>query len=405
MKPTLWSFAAVAWLVMVVVFAPVAAAQVLTGLDVLERQGFESLRGRRVGIITNHTGLNRNGKHLVELLVRAPGVTVVKLFSPEHGLYGLKDEHIGDGVDERTGLPVFSLYGKVRTPTPEMLADIDTLVFDIQDVGARYYTYVATMGNCMKAAAGARVRFVVLDRPNPVTGLIVDGPNPDPEHVGKFTCFGPYPVSHGMTVGELARLFNAEYGINCDLQVVPMEGWHRKMWWDETGAKWVNPSPNLRSPTQALLYLAVGLMEASNVSVGRGTDFPFECFGAPWVDSQQLADALNSRRLPGLRFEPFDFTPTNTPHKIHRDVPCGGVRVIVTDRNAVRPVLSGLTMAWTLERLYEKDYNYDGTLNLLMNKSVRDAVKALPDPSPAAELWREDVERFKALREPYLLYR
>ncbi len=381
-----------------------ASAQVLTGLDVLQQDEFKALAGRRVGIITNHTGVSRDGTHLIQLLTGARGVTVVRLFSPEHGLYGEKDEHIGDGVDAKSGLPIVSLYGKVRTPTPEMLADLDTLVFDMQDVGARYYTYIATMGNCMKAAAGSGVRFVVLDRPNPVTGLIVDGPNPDAEHIGKFTCFGPFPVSHGMTIGELAQLFNKEYGIGCDLQVVKMQGWKREMWWDETGVKWVNPSPNLRSPTQALLYLSIGLMEASNVSVGRGTNLPFECFGAPWIKASELAAALNEQNLPGLEFSPIEFTPTNTPHKIHRDVRCEGVRVTVTDRNAVKPVLSGIIMAWTLERLYENEYNYDAMLNLMMNKGVRDEVKKMSDPRTAEALWRDDVDAFKALRQGYLIY-
>ncbi len=390
--------------VILLLLAHAAHAQVLTGLDVLEAQQFKPLAGRRVGVITNHTGVNREGKHLIQLLTSAAGVMVVKLFSPEHGLYGEKDEKVGDGVDAKSGLPVFSLYGKVRTPTPQMLADIDALVFDMQDVGARYYTYIATMGNCMKAAAAAKVRFVVLDRPNPVTGLIVDGPNPDAEHVGKFTCFGPFPVSHGMTIGELATLFNSEYGIGCDLQVIKMQGWNRRMWWDDTGVKWINPSPNLRSPTQALLYLSIGMMEASNVSVGRGTDFPFECFGAPWADSTKLAEALSQQNLPGLKFEPFDFTPTNTPHKIHLDQLCHGVKVTVTDRNAVKPVLSGLIMAWTLERLYERDYNYDAMLNLMMNQHVRDEVKKMPDPHAAEGLWKDDVAAFRRLREKYLLY-
>jgi len=390
--------------VILLLLAHAAHAQVLTGLDVLEAQQFKPLAGRRVGVITNHTGVNREGKHLIQLLTSAAGVMVVKLFSPEHGLYGEKDEKVGDGVDAKSGLPVFSLYGKVRTPTPQMLADIDALVFDMQDVGARYYTYIATMGNCMKAAAAAKVRFVVLDRPNPVTGLIVDGPNPDAEHVGKFTCFGPFPVSHGMTIGELATLFNSEYGIGCDLQVIKMQGWNRRMWWDDTGVKWINPSPNLRSPTQALLYLSIGMMEASNVSVGRGTDFPFECFGAPWADSTKLAEALSQQNLPGLSFAPFDFTPTNTPHKIHLDQLCHGVKVTVTDRNAVKPVLSGLIMAWTLERLYERDYNYDAMLNLMMNQHVRDEVKKMPDPHAAEGLWKDDVAAFRRLREKYLLY-
>jgi uncharacterized protein YbbC (DUF1343 family) len=390
---------------LVLLLCSLAPAEVLTGLDVLERDGFKALAGRKVGIITNHTGVNREGKHLVELLTHAPGVTVVRLFSPEHGLYGVKDEHIGDSIDEKTGLPVVSLYGKTRTPTAETLAGIDTLVFDIQDIGARYYTYIATMGNCMKAAAEHKVRFVVLDRPNPVTGVLIDGPNPDAEHVGKFTCFGAFPVAHGMTVGELAKLFNADYGINCDLQVIGMDGWTRNMWWEDTGVKWINPSPNMRSPTEALLYLAVGLLEATNVSVGRGTDIPFECFGAPWIDGEKLAAKLNSFDLPGLKFERFDFTPTNTPHRIHRDQPCGGVRVTVTDRNAVKPVLSGLVIGWALEQMYHKEFNDQKMDALLMNAGVWKKVAAMKDPRKAEALWMGDVEKFRHARKKHLLYK
>lgn len=394
-------------LVIVLMAAPTLAADapVLTGLDVLVRDQFKPLAGRRIGIITNHTGVDRQGRHIVQLLHASPDLKVVKLFSPEHGLYGEKDEHVGDMTDPKTGLPVFSLYGKTRVPTPEMLADIDTLVFDIQDVGARYYTYIATMGNCMEAAAKANVRFVVLDRPNPVTGNLVDGPYPDPEAVGRFTCYSSIPVAHGMTVGELARYFNVEHKIGCTLQVIEMEGWKRSMWWDETGVKWVNPSPNMRSPTEALLYLGVGLMEATNVSVGRGTDIPFECFGAPWINGEQLAGALNARNLPGLRFERFDFTPTNTPHKIHRDVPCGGVKIIVTDKSKVTPVLTGVTIAWTLEKLYGGDFNYEAMKNLMLNVGVRDAVAGLEDPTTAGALWRQDVDSFKARRAAYLIYK
>lgn len=381
-----------------------AGAQVLTGLDVIQQDGFAALQGRKIGIITNQTGVDRNGRHIVDILTHSPGVTVVKLFSPEHGLYGVKDEHVGDMVDEKSGLPVISLYGKTRTPTKETLAGIDTLVFDIQDIGARYYTYIATMGNSMQAAGANGVRFVVLDRPNPVTGLLVDGPNPDKEHIGKFTCYGSFPVAHGMTVGELAKMFNEEYGHKCDLTVVPMQGWKRSMWWDQTGVKWVNPSPNMRSPTEALLYLAVGLMEATNVSVGRGTDIPFECFGAPWIKSDELAKALNDQRLPGLKFEPFDFTPTNTPHKIHLDQKCGGVRITVTDRNAVKPVLSGLTMAWTLKHLYGEQFKFDAMKNLMLNIGVRDALRDMKDPKQVEKLWEKDVAEFRKVREKYLSY-
>jgi uncharacterized protein YbbC (DUF1343 family) len=310
--------------------AGAARGQVMTGLDVLEKNDFRELQGRKVGIVTNQTGSDKSGRHIVDLLTHAKGVTVVKLFSPEHGLYGVKDEKVGDMTDEKSGLPVVSLYGKITKPTKEMLAGVDTLVFDIQDVGARFYTYSATLGRCMEAAKDAGVRYVVLDRPNPMTGLIVDGPIEDKEYVGRFTAYGPIPVAHGMTFGELASLYNEEYGIHADLQVIKMEGWTRDMWWSDTGLPWTNPSPNMRNPTEALLYPGLCLMEATNVSVGRGTDVPFECIGTPYADARKLADALNEQKLPGLYFTPMEFTPT---YRTNNGKACHGVRIEVTDRN------------------------------------------------------------------------
>ena len=243
-------------------------ADVLNGIDVLARDGFKELQNLRVGLITNHTGRDRAGRQTIDVLRDAPGVKLTSLFSPEHGIRGEADEKVSDSKDEKTGLPVYSLYGETRRPKPEQLKELDALVFDIQDVGARFYTYGTTMGLCMEAAAERKLKFVLLDRPNPSTGLIVDGPIAEKSHLG-FTAYAPIPVSHGMTLGELARLYNDHFAIHCDLTVVPLEGWRRSMWWDETGLKWINPSPNLRSPAAAFLYLGIGLLEASNVSVGR----------------------------------------------------------------------------------------------------------------------------------------
>jgi uncharacterized protein YbbC (DUF1343 family) len=380
-----------------------AQGQVLTGIEVLKRENFKPLQGRTVGIITNHTGLDAQGNRIIDLLVKAPGVKVVKLFSPEHGLYGVKDEKVGDTIDPDSGLKVMSLYGQTRRPTAEMLEGIDTLVFDIQDVGARYYTYESTMGICMEEAAKRGLRFVVLDRPNPITGNIVAGPIADEKHLG-FTAFRPVPVSHGMTIGELAKMFNDHFKINCDLQVIEMEGWRRDMWWEQTGVKWVNPSPNMRSTTEALLYLGVGLMEASNISVGRGTDIPFELIGAPWIKSEELAKALNDLELPGLEFTPHDFTPVNTPHKYNK-VPCHGVKITVTDRDKVQPVEAGVAMAWTLRKLYPKDYDFPRVVNLLQNSAALEAIQELNDPRQATQIWANDLAEFKKVREKYLIYK
>jgi uncharacterized protein YbbC (DUF1343 family) len=274
------------------------------------------------------------------------------------------------------------------------------LVFDIQDAGARYYTYISTLGLCMEAAAENKVKVVVLDRPNPTTGLIVDGPLADADSLG-FTAYAPIPVAHGMTVGELAKMFNAERRIHCDLTVVPMRGWRRSMWWDETGRLWVNPSPNLRNATQALLYLAIGQLEMSNLSVGRGTDQPFEQFGAPWIDGRKLASALNAADLPGLRFVPVAFTPTSSKFARER---CEGVYILVTDRAAVEPVRSGLAIAWHLRKLFGDGFRLDGVNNLLKSKATIDALKRVHDPNDLPDAWRAPLDRFRAVRANYLVY-
>ena len=383
-----------------------AAAQVRLGIDEMQSGGFAPLKNKRIGIVTNHTGLNSAGVHLVKLLHAAEGVKVEKLFSPEHGLYGIKDEKVDDMVDAETGLKVYSLYGKTRRPTPEMLAGLDAVVFDIQDIGARFYTYISTMGLLMEECAKAGVEVIVLDRPNPIGGERVEGPLADKEHLG-FTAYGPIPVVHGMTVGELAKLFNTEYGINCKLTVVPMTGCKRSMMWGDTGINWVNPSPNMRSPLQALLYPSIGLLEASNVSVGRGTDTPFELFGAPYINGEQLAGELNSplngAGLAGLRFEPVKFTPVNTVHKMNK-VPCEGVRVIVTDPAAYNAVRSGVIFAWTLEKLYPNDYQQDLLLKMLQNTAAVDSIYKLPNPATAEDLWRDDLNAWKKTRAKYLMY-
>lgn len=375
-------------------------AEVLCGIDLLERDGFRLLAGRKVALITNHTGRNRAGKRTVDLLLKAPDVKVVKLFSPEHGFYGQLDEKVGDTVDKATGLKVYSLYGETRRPTPEMLEGVDTIVYDIQDIGARFYTYSATLGYAMEAAAKHGLKMVVLDRPNPITGLIVDGPIADKERYG-FTAYGPLPVVHGMTFGELALMCNTEYSVNCDLTLVELQGWRRSMWWDQTGLMWVNPSPNMRNLTQAILYPAICLLEATNVSVGRGTDQPFEVFGAPWIDGQKLAAALNEAGLPGLRFIPIEFTPTSSKFA---KKPCQGVYVMVTDRQNVRLVLSGLTIAWELKRLFGKAFEIDKVINLLANAETLNNLKTAETPTTLPSGWLGPLGKFRDVRQKYLIY-
>jgi uncharacterized protein YbbC (DUF1343 family)/CubicO group peptidase (beta-lactamase class C family) len=380
---------------------PAPSTAVLAGIDVLKRNHFKQLQGKRVVVVTNHSGKDREGNRTVDILKNAPGVNVVRIFSPEHGLFGVLDEKVGHSVDVKTGLQVFSLYGETRRPTAEMLAGVDTLVFDIQDIGARFYTYISTLGLCMEEAAKHKVKVIVLDRPNPNTGQAVEGPVAEQKHFS-FICYGPLPVSHGMTIGELAKYFNEQMKIGCDLEVVPMEGWNRTMWWDETGWAWVNPSPNIRNPTQSMLYPGIGLLETCNLSVGRGTDQPFEILGAPWVDGRRLAAALNKERIPGLRFVPITFTPTSS--KFAKEE-CQGVYIVVTDRRYLSPVNAGVTIAWHLENLFGKDYDLDSVVRMLHNDNALTALKQANDPGKVPASWKQDLEAFKQTRQKYLIYK
>lgn len=379
--------------------------RVLTGIDVLERDGFAVLTGKRVGLITNHSGRNIRGQRTVDILRTAPGVELKRLFSPEHGLFGNLDEKIGHGTDPSTGLPVFSLYGEHRKPTPEMLDGLDALVFDVQDAGARFYTYSATLGLAMEAAAEAGLDFVVLDRPNPITGMRPDGPLAEPEFYG-FTAYGPLPVAHGMTLGELAVLYTTEWNPHRRLPrerltVVRMDGWTRRMWFDETQLVWVSPSPNLRNVNQTALYPAICLLEAANVSVGRGTDEPFSTFGAPWIRHRELVAALQAEDLPGVRFYPVEFTPASSKFRGEK---CLGVYVLLTDRDRFEPVRTGLTIAWHLRNVHGEAFEFDRVLRLLHNRRVLEAVRGATTTAQFSMLWADDLARFERHRRSALLY-
>src|ERR1700726_4291347 len=312
--------------------------RVQTGLDILEAQKFAPLRNKHVGLITNHTGLDSEGRSTADLLSHAAGVHLVALFSPEHGLAGRNDEKVSSTKDPATGLPIFSLYGEHDRPTDDMLRGIDTLVFDVQDAGVRFYTYTATMGYCMEEAAKRHIAFYVLDRPNPIGGNIVEGPMLDPDKTS-FTAYFPLPVRYALTIGELAQFFNAENHINCDLHVIAMKNWHRNYFFESTGARWIPPSPNLRTLKGAVLYPGIEILQNAGVSVARGTETPFEEFGAPWIDGAAVATALNARHLPGLRFTAQPFMPVVGLYTGQR---CGGVAVRVTDRQAVRSMPMGI---------------------------------------------------------------
>jgi uncharacterized protein YbbC (DUF1343 family)/CubicO group peptidase (beta-lactamase class C family) len=376
-------------------------AQVLTGIDVLERDGFKQLAGMRVGLVTNHTGRDRAGKSTIDVLNKATGVHLTALFSPEHGIRGVADEKVTDSKDEQTGLPVYSLYGESRRPLPSQLKDLDAVVFDIQDIGARFYTYISTLGYVMEEAARARIPVFVLDRPNPINGVDVEGPVADPDKLS-FTAYHTLPVRHGMTIGEIARLYNEARKLNCDLRVVKMENYRRSMWFDSTNLVWVNPSPNMRSLAEATLYPGIGLLETTNLSVGRGTDTPFELVGAPWLDGQRLAAFLNERSLPGVRFVPVRFTPKAS---VFNSEECGGINIIVTDRTQFRPVLTGLEIAVALRRLYPSEWKVDDYARLLANAQTLERVKRADAPEEIGRSWTTALNDFRRARSRALLYK
>ena len=387
---------------------PVATGAVQVGV----RAGVESfasnppaaLRGRRLGLITNHTGIDRQRTSTIDLLARSPELKLVALFSPEHGIRGTAapGEHVESGRDSRSGLPVHSLYGATRKPTPAMLEGIDALVFDIQDVGARQYTYIYTMALAMQAAAERRMPFVVLDRPNPIGGQIVEGNILDTA----FASFvGMYPIAsrHGMTVGELARFFNREAGIGANLTVIRVDGWSRQQWFDETGLPWVAPSPNLPTLASAIHYPGTVYLEGTNLSEGRGSDAPFEQTGAPWLRPSEVVAAMNGRNLAGVRFEAVRFAVNPAAAKFGGDT-LPGVKLVVTDRNAYRPVRTVLMLIDEIRRLHPAEFAWSGSMDRLAGTGrVRQAIEAGTLPALLAD-WDRDAQRFESIRSPYLLY-
>jgi uncharacterized protein YbbC (DUF1343 family)/CubicO group peptidase (beta-lactamase class C family) len=378
------------------------STRVLTGIDVLERDNFKPLAGMRIGLVTNHTGRNREGKQTIDVLNKAPGVKLVTLFSPEHGIRGVADEEISDSKDESTGLPIYSLYGDTgtRSPKPEQLKNLDAVVFDIQDVGARFYTYISALGYLMEAAAKAKLAVFVLDRPNPIGGVDVEGPIADADKLSSIS-YHTIPTRHGLTIGELAQLYNKQRNIGADLRVIKMDGWRRSMWFDETNLTWINPSPNMRSLTEATLYPGVGLLETTNVSVGRGTDTPFEVVGAPWIQGDKLAEYLNQRGVPGVRFVPLRFTPKAS---VFKDQECGGVNIIITDRATFRPLLTGIEMAVALRKLYANEWQVDKYLRLLVNADTLERLKRGDSARDIVGSWNAGLQGFRKARAEVLLY-
>jgi uncharacterized protein YbbC (DUF1343 family)/CubicO group peptidase (beta-lactamase class C family) len=379
---------------------PLTLAPVRTGIDVLAADGFRALKGRRVGLVTNHTGVDLGGRSTIDRLHGADGVKLVALFSPEHGIRGAVDRPVPDGKDEKTALPVYSLYGARKRPSADQLRGLDTLVYDIQDIGCRFYTYETTLGYVLETAAAHKLKVVVLDRPNPIDGVTVEGPVLDAK-LESFTGYHALPLRHGLTVGELARLFNRERKIGADLEVIPVQGWQRPDLYDRTGLLWVDPSPNMRTLAAALLYPGVGLLETTNVSVGRGTDRPFEVFGAPWLDGRRLAEALTDARLPGVRFVPVRFTPASSTHAGKE---CGGVQIFNDDWRQFRSLPVGISIACQLRRLYPEQWQVKGYGRLLAHPPTLEALRRGDSPEQIMKLWQPDLDRFRDIRKEYLLY-
>jgi uncharacterized protein YbbC (DUF1343 family) len=373
---------------------------VQTGLDMLEAQKFAPLRGKHVGLITNHTGLDAQSRSTVDVLSHAAGVKLVALFSPEHGYSGRNDEKIYSSTDAATGLPIYSLYGETLRPTDDMLTGVDALVFDVQDAGVRFYTYITTMAYCMEEAAKRHIAFFVLDRPNPLGGDIVEGPMLDADKTN-FVGYFPLPVRYGLTIGELAQFLNTENHIGVELHVIAMKNWHRNYFFDSTGIRWVPPSPNLRTTKGAILYPGLEILQNANVSVGRGTETPFEEFGAPWIKGDEVAAALNARNLPGVQFAPQPFVTVSGLYAGQR---CGGVAVHITDRAAVRAMLVGLEIATVLKRLYPEQFEVSELLLLLGNEETIAALQKDTPPQEIVASWNTPLADFDARRRKYFLY-
>jgi uncharacterized protein YbbC (DUF1343 family) len=375
-------------------------ARVQTGLDVLEAQKFAPLHGKRVGLITNHTGVDTQERSTVQLLAHALGVQLVALFSPEHGIAGHADDNVPSSKDASTGLPIYSLYGDHNRPTDEMLNGIDALVFDVQDAGVRFYTYTTTMGYCMEEAAKKGIEFYVLDRPNPIAGDVVEGPMLDADKTA-FVAYFPLPVRYGLTIGELAQLFNTENHITVKLHVIPMKGWHRNYFFESTGLRWIPPSPNLRTLKGSILYPGLEILQNAGVSVGRGTEAPFEEFGAPWINGEEVATELNAKNLPGLRFANQRFIPVSG---LYAGQHCGGVGIKVTDRAAVRSMRMGLEIAEILQKKYPANFDTAKMLLLLGNSETVSQLQAGTTPAEIVAGWAKDLAAYDQMRRRYFLY-
>lgn len=376
-------------------------AQVKTGLDIFSSGGFKELSGKKVALVVNHTSVDSSGKHIIDILLDKK-INVVKIFTPEHGLSGTLEGTVTDS--EYKGIPVFSLYGKNRKPDPEELKKADAIIFDIQDAGARYYTYLATLAHVLESAKTAQRPVIVLDRPDPAGGEIVSGFVPPAELTGKFTSIFPIPTRHGMTIGEIANLFNDHFGIKADLKVIKMEGWKRAMLWKDTGLKWIPPSPNLKTPESAIIYSGAGWIETADISVGRGTVSPFFIYGAPFVDGEKLKKTLSDSGIKGVSIEPLSFTPDDKNHKYYGRL-CNGVKLSINDVKEFSPELYGLYLLTSLQKLYPDQLKFSGDLDLSIG--ARGIIEKIKSGATAPDIYKEmetSSNKFKDIRTKFLLY-
>lgn len=391
-------------------------ASVKLGVDVLMESKLDLFTGKRVGVITNQTGVDSQGRHVIDLLFHAPGLKLTAIFAPEHGIRGDVEGgyQIDDQKDSKTGVPIFSLYGATKKPTPEMLHNLDVLMFDIQDVGARFYTYISTMSLCMEAAAEQGIEFVVLDRPNPITGSIVEGPVLDRTHQS-FVGIHPIALRHGMTVGELALMFNEEgwlaNGIKAKLRVIAMENWQRDRWYGELGLTWVKPSPNMPSPRTALLYPGIGLLESCNISEGRGTPRPFEQIGAPWLDHEAVAQALANARIPGVSIDTVSFVPVDMPSMAmnpkYEGQVCHGLSFTILSPHQFEAVTLAIHLIALIKQRHAENFRWNSDRAPLLMFGDAEVVRAIDQgkaPTDIIQSWQGKLNEFRAKRAKYLLY-
>ncbi len=391
---------------LLLLFSVPASAELLNGIDVLQANSFRELQGKRVGLITNQTGKDRRGRGTPQILAAAPGVELKALFSPEHGFTGTSESNFISSQTYRLPnghvIPIYSLYGSTKAPTSDMLRGLDALVFDIQDVGARFYTYATTMAMAMESAEDENLDFYVLDRPNPISGDIVEGPILSPQ-IRHFTAYFPVPVRHGLTMGELARLHNVVGKVGVRMQVIPLRGWTRDQWYDQTGLKWVKPSPNLPDLDAATLYPGVACFEATNLSVGRGTPLPFRWVGAPWLDADGLLARLKSAALPGVKFSRENFRPKKD---VYKDKACRGIRIQVTDRSKFRPLELFAHILCALRDLHPLEFGvrWDEERRMIGNDKLRELYEKGAGPEEMIRMFNQGPKEFDSIRNAFLLY-